>query len=969
MDLNEHKSLYKTFKSYIHDKNETKAREFALLLISSDYPRILKKDALKFLNENEFDSLDKDNNSNIANKNLYNFVNKLNSSKPKNFLDDNSWYPWRLYDFLNKEKKFINNQHKYSQENYINEYLNNGTNVLKVFNDIDTDLISNYIKPFFDYSFYRTYPDLREWKDNDLLTHYVIRASEEEKRSPNSLFDNQYFVNLYPWVCELKINPLFIFLIWPEQFKNFQTSILRKYQINLPGISINSKMSWACQSYHKINNPDLINFERVNYLVNTVSSIDRRINPTNKSLNLHIVIPDFSKGGGGHMTIFRMIKHLEDFGHKFHIWIKDYNKQNHKFGPQKTIRNHFQDIKAQVSELNTHFAYAHGDGLIATSWDTVEIVLNHKSFLEKFYLVQDYEPFFFAKGSEFIKAEETYKKNIKTICASKWLDRLMRENFQKDSCFFNLSFNKEIYFPKNIKKEKRSLTNKTVVRIAVYSRIFTSRRAVELAIEGLQELSKENYSICIDLFGIAKGLVKLPINMEGIDHGILSPEELSDLYSKCDLGLTFSCTNYALVPQEMMACKLPVIEIDIESNREIYPSGVVKLAYPTPKGICKAITEMIDNNAEREQIINNALDWVNSSSWENSFNIVNKFISENIYKASNKINLPKNMSERYLKNEFKIIREPKENNYLATIVIPTFNGGDLLINCISKLIRQKTDFNFEILIIDSCSFDESIEKIPQDERISIYEIPQKEFQHGRTRNLAISLAKGEFISFLTQDAIPINNYWLKNIIAPFINDKNICAVFGKHTSHSNHPEYIKEEIESHFNQFNIKNNYKKEDNLRKYYLNDVSYRQNLHYYSDNNSCLRKSEWLNFPYHDVDYGEDQLYADWIIQINKTKSYASNALVSHSHDYSVEDEYYRSETEAYFFFKYFGYDLSQNRLDTEKTIENFAREFLNSDKKYYDTFDIEKKLKKIRAKLEGYISGVEKFKNELIGNRFI
>ena len=184
--------------------------------------------------------------------------------------------------------------------------------------------------------------------------------------------------------------------------------------------------------------------------------------------------------------------------------------------------------------------------------------------------------------------------------------------------------------------------------------------------------------------------------------------------------------------------------------------------------------------------------------------------------------------------------------------MPTFNGGELLIKCVKKLCSQKVDFNFEILLIDSSSTDNSLLNIEEDERISIYKINQSDFQHGKTRNLAVALSKGEYVAFLTQDAIPSNQDWLKNIILPLVNDKEVCAVFGRHISHENHTELSKRAMDSFFEQFQKTRKYRSDDDLNKYISENPSYRQYLHYYSDNNSCLRKSIWEEFPYHDVDY---------------------------------------------------------------------------------------------------------------------
>ncbi len=79
----------------------------------------------------------------------------------------------------------------------------------------------------------------------------------------------------------------------------------------------------------------------------------------------------------------------------------------------------------------------------------------------------------------------------------------------------------------------------------------------------------------------------------------------------------------------------------------------------------------------------------------------------------------------------------------------------------------------------------------------------------------------------------------------------------------------------------------------------------LHYYSDNNSCLRKTVWADHPYPQADYGEDQLWADCIIQAGYQKLCVPSAMIYHSHHYTVEETAERAETEAYFFAVEFGY----------------------------------------------------------------
>ena len=183
--------------------------------------------------------------------------------------------------------------------------------------------------------------------------------------------------------------------------------------------------------------------------------------------------------------------------------------------------------------------------------------------------------YFYPKGSNSLKSEETYKEDLKTICASVWLDKTMREKFNKKSCYFDLSYNKEI-FNKNFKKiDNTNLRNKDIIRIAFYGRIFTERRAVELALEGMEELIQKNYNICLELFGVEKNIIKIPKSIEGIDNGILSPYELAKLYSVCDIGIALSATKNSLVPPEMMASCFTCFRAHTESNKLIYPKTLL----------------------------------------------------------------------------------------------------------------------------------------------------------------------------------------------------------------------------------------------------------------------------------------------------------------------------------------------------------------------------------------------------------
>lgn len=90
---------------------------------------------------------------------------------------------------------------------------------------------------------------------------------------------------------------------------------------------------------------------------------------------------------------------------------------------------------------------------------------------------------------------------------------------------------------------------------------------------------------------------------------------------------------------------------------------------------------------------------------------------------------------------------------MVSICIPTYNGADFLSEAIESAIKQ-TYTNFELLIIDDCSRDNTLEIAnkfaEKDNRIRVFTNPINLGLVGNWNN-SISLANGEWIKFLFQD--------------------------------------------------------------------------------------------------------------------------------------------------------------------------------------------------------------------------
>lgn len=225
-------------------------------------------------------------------------------------------------------------------------------------------------------------------------------------------------------------------------------------------------------------------------------------------------------------------------------------------------------------------------------------------------------------------------------------------------------------------------------------------------------------------------------------------------------------------------------------------------------------------------------------------------------------------------------------NPIATVAILTFNGETYLERILVAVESQEIEGDVEILIIDSGSTDATLEIVARHPRVRLHQIPNAEFGHGKTRNLAAQLATGEFVVYLTHDAIPIGPHWLREMLRPFAISTSIAGVVGKQVPRASCFPLLKYEIDGVFRGLGGELGVTvtehpagaPEDGL----LDARAF------YSDVNSAARR-EFLvsSIPYRDVRYAEDQLFGRDILLAGWRKAYTPTGAVEHSNDLTLEE----------------------------------------------------------------------------------
>ena len=114
---------------------------------------------------------------------------------------------------------------------------------------------------------------------------------------------------------------------------------------------------------------------------------------------------------------------------------------------------------------------------------------------------------------------------------------------------------------------------------------------------------------------------------------------------------------------------------------------------------------------------------------------------------------------------------------LISIIIPTFNSSQTIQNNLDS-IKKQTYLNYEIVIIDNNSTDDTITLIKKNNFKNIKTIIEKDSGIYDAVNKGILNSTGDLVSILHSDDIYNHNDVLKNVVNAFNQKKNVEIVYG-----------------------------------------------------------------------------------------------------------------------------------------------------------------------------------------------
>jgi hypothetical protein len=300
------------------------------------------------------------------------------------------------------------------------------------------------------------------------------------------------------------------------------------------------------------------------------------------------IISPPSRTSGGHQNAFRFMSFLEAAGHELTLYL--YSPGKYPVVNVAEIRTMmrsvtaFPDLAAEIKVYDPVKGLAPGyDAIFASDWEATYAAYRYEGNAKRFYFVQDFEPHFFAQGSDYILAENSYRLGFHGIAAGQWLGSKLRTEYGMSCDAFDFAADTSLYTYTNTKPR---------TEILFYARPPTPRRATEFGLLALAEVSRLRPDITINLVGWDMSGYDVPFPY--VNHKAMDIAKLDSIYNRCAAGLVLALTNMSLVPMEIMASGVVPVVNDAQNTREVFDSPFIEFVPMSPKAIAERLISIVD---------------------------------------------------------------------------------------------------------------------------------------------------------------------------------------------------------------------------------------------------------------------------------------------------------------------------------------------------------------------------------------
>jgi rhamnosyltransferase len=245
----------------------------------------------------------------------------------------------------------------------------------------------------------------------------------------------------------------------------------------------------------------------------------------------------------------------------------------------------------------------------------------------------------------------------------------------------------------------------------------------------------------------------------------------------------------------------------------------------------------------------------------------------------------------------------------VSILLPTRDGERDLARLLPVLQRQRVEGGLELLAIDTASSDRSVELL-RGAGFAVETIRSADFGHGRTRNALAARARGEFLVFFSQDALPEGDDFVERLLLPFA-DERLAGTYARILPKPDDDALTARSVLAGPQACERPELYELPPGKR---LEDLPLKQALAMLAFSNvaSAIRARVWRELPFPDVVFGEDFAWAARVLTSGWRVRFTPECVVRHAHRYGPLSAFERYRVDAAFHRRAHGHRLRQGLL---------------------------------------------------------
>ena len=199
----------------------------------------------------------------------------------------------------------------------------------------------------------------------------------------------------------------------------------------------------------------------------------------------------------------------------------------------------------------------------------------------------------------------------------------------------------------------------------------------------------------------------------------------------------------------------------------------------------------------------------------------------------------------------------------VSVVVPTYNRGDRIRECLDALRAQRTERPYEILVVDDGSTDDTASVVQRCPPVRL--IRQENAGPAKARNRGVAEARGDVVLFTDDDCVPEPD-WIERMTTPF-EDPRVAGVKGAYRTRQR-------ALIARFVQLEYEEKY---DRLRRY--------RSIDFVDTYSAAFRRRVFLEAGGYDTDFPvasvEDQEFSFRLAAAGHDLRFVPEAKVWHTH----------------------------------------------------------------------------------------